>query len=273
MNESKTGNKVTTEARLKWVPLADMVVNPKAQRELNNAWVAKIASGFDPEQLGHPTLSYRNGKYFIVDGQHRVEATRRAIGPDQLMQCWVHEGLDEAGEANMFRRLNDQKQVTALAKFQVAVTAGWAKELDIDRIVRANGCSVSKNKTVGAVSCVGTLYKVYDANGGIALGRALRLLLQGCGDAGLTAAFIEGMGMVVGTYNGALDDAHMLRRLHEYPGGTAGLMNAANQTKLSTGHSMGQCVAATIVDAYNRGKQGRGRLPQWWSTKAQKRTA
>ena len=273
MTDSRTPSRIATDARLKWVPLAEMVVNPKAQRELNGAWVAKIAAGFDPEQLGHPTLSLRNGKYFIVDGQHRVEATRRAMGPDQLMQCWVYEGLDEAGEANMFRRLNDQKQVTALSKFHVAVTAGWEKESEIDRIVRAQGCSVSKNKTSGAVSCVGTLHKVFDANGGIALGRALRLLMQGCGDAGMTAALIEGMGMVVGTYNGALDDLHMVRKLQEFPAGTVGLMNAANQTKLSTGHTIGQCVAATLVDAYNRGKQGRARLPQWWSNNAARRAS
>lgn len=268
-DSSRAVNKLEFHSHLRYIPLAAMVVNPKTQRELNVAKVNAIEANLDLDQIGIPVLSSRNDKHFIIDGQHRVEVLKRFFADDLSVkvQCRVYEDLSEDEEAEMFLKLNDVLQVTAIAKFKVGVTAGRAEESDIDRIIRANGAVVAKSGP-NAISAVGTLYRVYRTNGGTALGRAVRLILAGCGEAGLTSHLIHGMGMVVGTYNGALDDAHMVRRLSEVSGGVAGIMNSAAATRLATGHPMAQCVAAAIVDVYNRGKQGRGRLPQWWSKKA-----
>lgn len=273
MADSSRG-KIEFTAHLRWVPLHDMVVNPKTQRELKAAKVTAILSRLDLDQVGYPVLSCRNDKHFIIDGQHRVEALKRFFAEDlgTKIQCRVYDELSEDEEAEMFLKLNDQLAVTALAKFKVGVTAERPEESDIDRIVRANGAVVAKTGE-NAIGCVGTLRTVYRRNGGPALGRAVRLLLTGCGEAGLTAYLIDGMGMVVGTYNGALDDSHMVRRLAEISGGVAGIMNGATASRLATGHPMAQCVAAQIVDNYNRGKQGRGRLPQWWSKAAHRGAA
>jgi hypothetical protein len=265
MGDPKT-NRVEFNSHLRWVSLEELVVNPKTQRELNVGKVNSIGANLDLDQIGYLVVSSRNDKHFILDGQHRTEVLKRFFADDLSIkvQCRVYEDLTEEQEAEMFLKLNDQLHVTALAKFKVGVTAGRAEESDIDRIIRSNGAVVAKTGE-NSISCVGTLRTVYRRNGGPALGRAVRLILAGAGEAGLTAQMIDGMGMVVGTYNGALDDRHMVKRLGETHGGVAGVMNGANQTRLSTGHPMAQCVAAQIVDVYNKGKQGRSRLPQWWS--------
>lgn len=272
MADSSRG-KVEFVAHLRWIALADLVVNPKAQRELNPSKVDRILANLDLDQIGYPIVSARNGKYFVIDGQHRCEALKRYFDDDlsTKVQCRVYEDLTEDEEAEAFLKANDQLAVTALAKFKVGVTAGRAEECDIDRVVRANGCVVAKTGE-NAISCVGTLRKAYQRNGGPALGRAVRLVLTGCGESGLSSQLIDGMSMVVGTYNGALDDAHMVRRLADVAGGVAGITNGATATRLATGHPMAQCIAAQIVEVYNRGKQGRGRLPQWWS-KSEKRAS
>lgn len=73
---SDRNTKITRQARLRWVPIAQMKVNPLAQRELNQARVDKLAANFDPEQIGTPTVNHRDGAYYIIDGQHRIEALK-----------------------------------------------------------------------------------------------------------------------------------------------------------------------------------------------------
>lgn len=57
--------KVERTARLEWVPLAQVRVNPLAQRDLVQARVDKLVAEFDPEQLGFPTVNHRAGH---IDG-------------------------------------------------------------------------------------------------------------------------------------------------------------------------------------------------------------
>jgi len=126
-------------ARLRWVPLAQMRVNPLAQRDLRPARVSRLAAVFDLEQMGAPTVSARGDWYYVIDGQHRVEALKQWLGTwqDQQIQCWTYEGLTEAQEAEVFLKLNDVLAVPAFAKFKVSVQAGRSGEADVDRIVRA----------------------------------------------------------------------------------------------------------------------------------------
>lgn len=67
------------------VPLADLNVDSNYARELDEAWVETIVSGWDPDLFRNPLVSRRSdGSLWVVDGQHRVEAAKR-LGFD-----WVH---------------------------------------------------------------------------------------------------------------------------------------------------------------------------------------
>jgi hypothetical protein len=144
--KTMTGGRIERKARLRWVPLTQMRVNLLAQRDLNPARAAQLAAAFDVEQMGNPTVSHRGGWYYLVDGQHRIEALKCWLGSweDQQVQCWTHEGLTEAAEAELFLTLNDTLTVGAFAKFKVAVQAGRDAEADVDRIVRALGLRIAR---------------------------------------------------------------------------------------------------------------------------------
>ncbi len=90
--------RIQRAARLRWVPLERMKVNPLAQRDLNQARVSRLAACFDPEQMGAPTVSLRGGWYYLIDGQHRIAALKLWLGDwaGQEAQCWCYEGLSEA---------------------------------------------------------------------------------------------------------------------------------------------------------------------------------
>lgn len=264
-NETTTG-KVERRARLKWIPLSQVKVNPLAQREMNQARVDHLAASFDLEQIGTPTVSHRDGTYWIVDGQHRMEALRSLGFTDEKVQCWAYEGLTSEQEAELFLKLNDTLAVAALPKFRSAVHAGRPVESDIDRIVRSVGLVVSKDKIPGAVGAVGTLGRVY-ARGPEVLARSLRIVRDAYGDGGLEALVIDGIGHLCARYNGDLNEAEAIEKLSRAHGGLNGLLNKAEVLRRSTGNAKGQCVAAAAVETINAGRGGK-KLPSWWKADA-----
>jgi hypothetical protein len=256
-------SRVQRQARLRWVPIAAMRVSPLAQRELNQARVDKLAASFDPEQLGAPTVNLRDGCYYLIDGQHRVEALLAIGWGDQQVQCWTYQGLTEAEEAAKFLALNDTLTVHAFAKFTVGVHAGRTEDCDIDRIVRAQGLRISRQNGGGAIGAVGTLRRVY-RRGPAVLARALRIIRDAYGDPGLDASVIDGLGLLCRRY-ADLDETTAITRLTAAPGGVHGLLGKAENLRKQTGNPKAHCVAAAAVEIINRGRGGT-KLPGWWRT-------
>lgn len=263
---AKASSKIAREARLQWVPLNLVRVSPQAQRELNEARVDHIAQGMDLEQLGTPTVSARGGYFYIVDGQHRINALIKWLGAgwdEQTVQCWTYTGLSEQDEAEKFLKLNDVLAVPAMAKFKVGVKAGREVESDIDRIVRSQGLSVTSDRIEGGIRAVGTLRRVYEREGAAVLARTLGVIRDAYGTAGFEAAVIDGIGFLCGRYNGDLEVPKAVERLSNAHGGVNGLLNKAEVMRRQTGNPRGQCVAATAVELINRGRGG-NKLPSWW---------
>lgn len=266
MTKTQGTKKLEREARLRWIPLAKMRVSALAQRELVQARVDRIDANMDLEQLGNPTVSERGGYFWIIDGQHRIEAYKQWIGedwPGQELQCWTYSDLTEQAEAEIFLKLNDTLAVTAMAKFRVGVQAGRTVESDIDRIVRAQGLHVSTDQGEGSIRAVGTLRRVYARSGPGVLARTLAIIRDAYGTPGLDAPVIDGIGYLCGRYNGELDTALAVQRLASVHAGVNGLLGAAEQTRQRTRAPRGHCVAAAAVDLINRGKGGK-KLPSWW---------
>lgn len=264
MTTNGTGkNRVERVATLRWVPLALMRVSPLAQRELNQARVDRIAASFDVEQIGTPTVNERDGRYYIIDGQHRVAAMNEIGWGDQQVQCFTYKGLTESEEAEKFLKLNDVLAVSAFARFRVGVQAGREVECDIDRIVRAQGLCVSQDKHEGAISAVGTLTKLYQRAGAKVLARTLRIIRDAYGSAGLEAPVIDGLGLLCGRYNGDLEDQLAIAKLANLMGGVNGLLGKAEIIRRQTGQPRNQSVAAAAVEIINAGRGGK-KLPSWF---------
>ena len=73
------------------------------QRELNTDRVHKIVKQFDERVANEPKVSYRDGRYYVFDGQHTIAArVERNGGKPLMILCKVYYGLTEKDEARLF---------------------------------------------------------------------------------------------------------------------------------------------------------------------------
>lgn len=271
---AKNQTQVPHSSSLRWVPIAELKIDPSAQRGLRANWVKAHVNDFDAEQLGYIVVNRRSdGKLYVIDGQHRVALLREIGWGDQQIQCECFEGLNQADEAELFLARNDRITVRKYDKFRVAVTAGEEIQNDIDRIVRHQGLTISDQASEGHITAVAALEKVYTGSsiasakeGPAALARTLRAIQRAWGKAASTfhGQIIHGMGLVQLRYNGKLNQDELADKLAPFSGGAPGLLGKAKAIQDMRGRPMPHCVASVIVDAYNKGRS-KGRIQDWWA--------
>ena len=92
------------------------------QRVLHVEKVAHIAENFSEYIANEPKVSYRDGRFYVFDGQNTVEARRTCNGgKDVTIRCKVFYGLTKEDEATLF-----------------AIQTGNATCLTADERLRAN---------------------------------------------------------------------------------------------------------------------------------------
>lgn len=255
-------------ARIEAVPIEKMRVrHGVSQREFRPAWASEIARELSIEKLGTPILNHAGDCYWIVDGQHRIEAVKLWLGDakGQRLDCVVYEGLSEEQEAELFLGLNRVRSVRAFDKFKIALTASRPDETAIDRIVRGAGLSISENGGSGSLACVVTLARVFRRSGGDGLAQTIRIAHEAFGDEGLESDIIDGLGLLASRYNGQLEPRRAIAALSAARGGLNALRSRATRLSQQTGTQRSQCIAAAVVEVYNRGKGGK-KLPSWWKS-------
>jgi hypothetical protein len=229
--------------------------------------VEQLLAALDLDAFGEPILSFRDGRYYIVDGQHRTRALARFLGTNwqaAKVNCKVYTGLSERDEAKLFRQVNTVLGTTAYDKFKVGVTAGFEEETKILRIVEACDLHVCRRRgepgSISAVSALRAAYRLSPKS----LMFSLKLATGAYGDAGLDGPIIEGFAQLHNRYDKTLDDEVTIEALASARGGVKGIMNAATKRRLTTGNTFSVCIAAEAVEIINRYRKGR-KLPSWWA--------
>ena len=112
----------------------EMMINSKLlevprgsyQRELNVKRVRKIAARFDPRLVNPPKVSYRNGHYYVFDGQHTIAVLKLLNGGKDLMiRCIVYTGMTESEEALLFaQQAGESAKLTPGDKMRAMIYGG-----------------------------------------------------------------------------------------------------------------------------------------------------
>jgi hypothetical protein len=238
------------------------------QREFRQAHGDKLAAELDLDKLGFLILNHRDGQYWVLDGQHRLYALKKFGFEDECtIDCEVYEGLSDAQMAEMFLGRDNRRRISTYDKFFVSCTADRKRENDIRRMVESNGLRIGRVRETNTIGAVASLGKVYDRSGDVVLGQTLRALRDGyAGDpAAFSPELIQGVGLIFNRYNGRTDEKHLVSQLSRVAHGHRGLSQRARSLREKTGTSLDQCVAAAIVEMYNRGiVKLKDKLTDWW---------
>lgn len=184
------------------------------QRVLNTAFAKDIANDWKESEVGVIVVSYRDGFYRVVDGQHRVYAARIKKLP--VLMCEIHQGLTHEQEAALFIALTKKrKALLTYDLYNAALVAkeGWA--LNVNAIVAKNGFTVSRGPIDKGIQAVATLNTIYKKHGETHLDKTLRIvgLIWGGEMKSLNKTILIGMAEFIKVYGDDVKDELLVKQL------------------------------------------------------------
>ncbi len=191
------------------------------QRPVDQRKVDKIIREWNPRKLTPVVVSFRDGKFNVVDGQHHIEAMRqKAGGRDVIVPCIIHTGMTYQEEADMYAALDtDKTPLTPRQHTKALVEAGSdPKIMEIKRLVEDGGFTWALDVQTGEpyeIAPIRALINAYQLLGGAAFSRMLALLAgawQGTPHS-LRASMLSGMALFLKTYETELSDRAFIRRM------------------------------------------------------------
>ena len=191
------------------------------QRPVLDRVVDKLVREWDPRLLTPLVVSYRDGRYNLVDGQHRVCAMRKKNGgKDVTALCRVYHGLTYEQEAELYYKLDRAKGHLRLAHATKALVESGADAeiIEIKRLLETAGFVWALDKPTGEafeVEATHAVINAYRLLGGAAFSRMLELTARTWHGApsSVKASFLSGMALFLKTYETELDDDVFIKRL------------------------------------------------------------
>lgn len=191
------------------------------QRPVLDRVVDKLVREWDPRLLTPLVVSYRDGRYNLVDGQHRVCAMRKKNGgKDVTALCRVYHGLTYEQEAELYYKLDRAKGHLRLAHATKALVESGADAeiIEIKRLLEDAGFVWALDKPTGEafeVEATRAVINAYRLLGGAAFSRMLELIARTWRGApsSVKASFLSGMALFLKTYETELDDDVFIKRL------------------------------------------------------------
>ena len=231
-------------------------VNPKEVDRLIREWDDRL---FDPI-----IVSFRDGKFNVVDGQHRIAALRKMNdGNGVMVKCKVYSGLTYEQEANLCYKLDKAKKRLSLSQSTnaLAESGADAEVTEVKRLVESCGFVWALGKShgkTGEIVSTRALINAYRQLNGPAFSHMLSLMWDAWqGDPrSLTAAVISGMALFVKTYGTELDDKAFIKRLSAVDPDE---INRRGRADFSTNNAALR-FARVILEKYN-GQRGGKKLP------------
>ena len=152
------------------------------QPALSSARVKSIVNDFRPDLFQVITVNQRSGsdRWYVVDGQHRVQAAKTLRYPS--VKAFLFYGLTVKQEAEMFLALNTnrRKDIDSVSKYHAKITAEDPETLEIEKVLSPYGLAVrkAKNGNLRHISSPSSLYFALRNDGPGTLSDALGILMR-----------------------------------------------------------------------------------------------
>ena len=191
------------------------------QRTVKQQRVDEIVREWNDRKLTPVVVSFRDGKFNVVDGQNRIAAMRQmAGGGDVIVPCMIYTGMTYEQEAELYAKLDKGKRpLTPRQHTKALVESGSdARIMEIKCLVEDVGFVWALGEPTGEpfeIAPIRALINAHQLLGGEAFARMLSLLAgawQGAPNS-LKASMLSGMALFVKTYEAELSDRAFIRRM------------------------------------------------------------
>lgn len=138
------------------------------QKDPNPKVIEEMVANFDWNQVQPLDVSKRDGRYYVVDGQHRLFSIRKKYGinTEWYVPCNIIENLTEDEEIDLFVKLATKRRKVSYMEVFKGKYADGKGEKDIVtmfNIVNKNGLIIDwkENKKVGRIVAIKAMYGIY----------------------------------------------------------------------------------------------------------------
>lgn len=250
---------------MKWLDLELLIVDPRYQRDTSSRRsqksIERIVEGFTWRRFQPITVApVADGKFAILDGQHRVIAARMHPAVSQV-PCYIVEAPELRAQADTFVAVNaDRVSVNQFHMHHAKVAANDPDALHLAEVCRKAGVAIPRYpipenliepKQTLAIGTIGNLLKQH---GDAPVVFALGALAEAYADVGgqIRAPIIKALVEMHRSYGAKLDRPRLIRVLEDHDAkdleGAAAAMRRFNRKA-----TVSDTILITLVRAYNKG--------------------
>ena len=206
------------ECRFEEIKIDLLHSNLKYQREIDYDRVKYIATNWDLKYFDSPCISFRDGMYNVIEGQHTVAAAKMKFGGNKEIQCKVTFGLTEKEESKWFHGETNKKKKQSLETIYIArLLAGDEKLLKLIDDLKVTGLLLKINIPKGncvidAIKTVETIHEQLNNVDFISCFKLLKETWNGINES-LHASFIKGIVKFYQTFKSEIDDIRFYKSL------------------------------------------------------------
>ena len=236
---------------------------------INRKVVDKIKAEFDPNKVNPVTVSLRDGKYYILNGQHTSVGIYELNGSDShcLIQCEILTGLTREEEAKLFIAMNvDVQKLKIQDKIWALIISGDSHAKEFERVIKNYGYDFEL-KGPKQISAISACWSIFNSDGGDALAEMFAIASKAWPDDGkaISTIVMKALQIFVGHHKDEYEKDWLIKRLSETSHGEIEKkakndnlfsMDKHNQTK-------NYCAYREIVRRYNNNRTAKNRLRLW----------
>ena len=234
------------------------------QRPIRPARIRYLQQHWDPRLLKPLDVSFRDGKFNLMNGQHRLTVLReQSGGADVIVSCRVYVGLSYEDEAELCVLLDQaDKRMSMEQSISAKLESGRDPKLnDIKRLVAYEGYIWPVRKSHNGqyeITANRALIAAYDLLGAGSFYQMLRLLKKTWeGDPeSLNALMLSGMALFLKTYETEIVEPTFIQRLSA---ASPAEITRRAKADFSTNSNALRC-ARVILEKYNKGSRGAKKL-------------
>ena len=181
--------------------------------------VELIAADFNEYVANEPKISFRNGKYYVVDGQHTIEARILRNGGRALpIRCKVFYGLSKEHEALLFAvQTGISSELTAGEQLRAKLVAHEENACDFAAVTENTGVRFALDgiRAPWKIYSIRSAYYIYKSYGAALYREMLSILVDvwdGDSDSFLSG-ILHGMARFLALYQGEYSRERLIGRL------------------------------------------------------------